>query len=91
MNLRRSLSNSFLPKRKVFVFLFVISLCLFPLIVITTIGATEREKRKPAWVDQDDEEVQVNVVKNKRLRSLRKNETETVISGVEYAQRLREL
>ncbi|XP_021722452.1 U3 small nucleolar RNA-associated protein 18 homolog [Chenopodium quinoa] len=45
------------------------------------------KQRKPAWMD--DEETVVNISKVNRLRKLRKEEDETVISGSAYVSRLR--
>uniref|UniRef100_A0A803L9F4 U3 small nucleolar RNA-associated protein 18 homolog n=1 Tax=Chenopodium quinoa TaxID=63459 RepID=A0A803L9F4_CHEQI len=46
------------------------------------------KQRKPAWMD-DEEETVVNISKVNRLRKLRKEEDETVISGSVYVSRLR--
>ncbi|XP_004485620.1 U3 small nucleolar RNA-associated protein 18 homolog [Cicer arietinum] len=46
-------------------------------------------KRKPVWVDEEEEKVTVNIAKVNRLRKLRKEEDENVISGSEYVSRLR--
>ncbi|XP_021762091.1 U3 small nucleolar RNA-associated protein 18 homolog [Chenopodium quinoa] len=46
------------------------------------------KQRKPAWMD-DEEETVVNISKVNRLRKLRKEEDETVISGSAYVSRLR--
>lgn len=46
-------------------------------------------QRKPAWADDEEEETVVNISKANRLRKLRKEEDETVISGSTYVQRLR--
>lgn len=45
--------------------------------------------RKPAWEDQDDFSLQVSLVDANRTKKLRETEDETIISGVEYEQRLR--
>ncbi|CAI8594712.1 unnamed protein product [Vicia faba] len=46
-------------------------------------------KRKPVWVDEEEEKVTVNIAKVNRLRKLRKEEDEALISGSEYVSRLR--
>ncbi|KAL1916838.1 uncharacterized protein VTP21DRAFT_5542 [Calcarisporiella thermophila] len=45
--------------------------------------------RKPAWHDSDDENLRISIASDKKLRKLRENEEEDVISGLEYEQRLR--
>lgn len=55
------------------------------------VGIVEEDgdkQRKPAWLD-DEEETVVNISKVNRLRKLRKEEDETVISGSAYVSRLR--
>ncbi|CAK8533942.1 unnamed protein product [Lathyrus sativus] len=49
----------------------------------------EALKRKPVWVDEEEEKVTVNIAKVNRLRKLRKEEDEDLISGSEYVSRLR--
>ncbi|KAL9110905.1 MAG: hypothetical protein Q9187_007993, partial [Circinaria calcarea] len=44
----------------------------------------------PAWVDSDDERISVSLASNPRLRKLRRNEGEDIVSGREYTKRLRE-
>ena len=44
---------------------------------------------KPAWEDSDDERLTVSLRDNARLRKLRNTEMEDVITGTEYAKRLR--
>ncbi|XP_057439566.1 U3 small nucleolar RNA-associated protein 18 homolog [Lotus japonicus] len=46
-------------------------------------------QRKPAWVDEEEENITVNIGKVNRLRKLRKEEDESLISGSEYVSRLR--
>ena len=46
--------------------------------------------RKPVWQDPDDEGVQINVANVSRLRKLRESESEAVLTGTEYQERLRE-
>ena len=43
----------------------------------------------PAWIDSDDERLQISLMAAPRLRKLRKFEGEDVISGTEYQRRLR--
>ncbi|KAM0861609.1 hypothetical protein ACQ4PT_045776 [Festuca glaucescens] len=45
--------------------------------------------RKPAWVDDEEDRTEVDIVKVARLRKLRKEADERVISGREYEARLR--
>ncbi|KAM0825063.1 hypothetical protein ACQ4PT_069804 [Festuca glaucescens] len=45
--------------------------------------------RKPAWVDDEEESTEVDILKVARLRKLRKEVDERVISGKEYEARLR--
>ncbi|CAM0944400.1 unnamed protein product [Alopecurus aequalis] len=45
--------------------------------------------RKPAWVDDEVDMTEVNIVKISRLRKLRKEAAERMISGREYETRLR--
>ncbi|CAI9117414.1 OLC1v1018806C2 [Oldenlandia corymbosa var. corymbosa] len=49
----------------------------------------ETVQRKPVWVDDEEEKVTVNIAKVNRLRKLRKEEDESVISGSAYESRLR--
>lgn len=44
---------------------------------------------RAAWVDSDDERLEISLVDNKRLRKLRVNAREDVVSGKVYAKRLR--
>ncbi|KAL9111202.1 MAG: hypothetical protein Q9227_004279 [Pyrenula ochraceoflavens] len=44
---------------------------------------------RPAWEDSDDERIQVSLASNPRLRKLRNQEAEDVVSGKEYIKRLR--
>ncbi|WJX17328.1 hypothetical protein P8452_07258 [Trifolium repens] len=46
-------------------------------------------QRKPVWVDEEEEKVTVNIASVNRLRKLRKEEDEKLISGSEYVARLR--
>ena len=43
-----------------------------------------------AWIDSDDERLRVSLASNTRLRKLRISESEDIISGTEYAKRLRQ-
>ncbi|KAL2935336.1 U3 small nucleolar RNA-associated protein 18-like protein [Bienertia sinuspersici] len=47
------------------------------------------KQRKPVWLDDEEEATVVNISKANRLRKLRKEEDETVISGTAYVSRLR--
>jgi len=49
-------------------------------------------KRPPiqAWEDPDDKEVEMDISKVARLRKLRKNKEETIVTGEEYQDRLKE-
>eukprot|EP01006_Ploeotia_vitrea_P052490 TRINITY_DN67692_c3_g1_i7.p1 TRINITY_DN67692_c3_g1~~TRINITY_DN67692_c3_g1_i7.p1 ORF type:complete len:566 (-),score=293.74 TRINITY_DN67692_c3_g1_i7:138-1763(-) len=47
------------------------------------------KSRKPAWQDEDDEQVVVNLSSVNRRRKLRSSEAEVAVSGAEYARRLR--
>ncbi|KAF9957939.1 U3 snoRNP protein [Modicella reniformis] len=44
---------------------------------------------KPAWVDADDKTLSISLKAVNRLKKLRKEESEDVINGVDYEQRLR--
>ncbi|KAJ1396546.1 WD40/YVTN repeat-like-containing domain superfamily [Sesbania bispinosa] len=46
-------------------------------------------QRKPVWVDEEEEKTTVNIAKVNRLRKLRKEEDENLISASEYVSRLR--
>ncbi|GAB5356116.1 hypothetical protein AAMO2058_000263400 [Amorphochlora amoebiformis] len=47
------------------------------------------KEAKPAWVDEHDEEVKVDISAHTRLRKLRDTETESEITGTELTARLR--
>ncbi|KZV22518.1 hypothetical protein F511_09040 [Dorcoceras hygrometricum] len=47
------------------------------------------KQRKPVWVDEEEGKVSINIAKVNRLRKLRKEEDESVISGSAYIARLR--
>lgn len=49
----------------------------------------ETWQKKPAWVDEEEENTIVNIAKVNRLRKLRKEEDESLISGADYVSRLR--
>lgn len=59
---------------------------------ITTIMAHEVDETgpKPAWVDSDDERLTVSLAGVKQLRKLRETEADDLVSGTEYARRLRQ-
>ncbi|KAI8011343.1 hypothetical protein LOK49_LG06G00341 [Camellia lanceoleosa] len=46
-------------------------------------------QRKPVWVDNEEDKTSINIAKVNRLRKLRKEEDESVISGSTYVSRLR--
>ncbi|KAL6963461.1 hypothetical protein U1Q18_012491 [Sarracenia purpurea var. burkii] len=46
-------------------------------------------QRKPVWVDELEEKISINIARVNRLRKLRKEENESVISGSSYVSRLR--
>ncbi|KAJ1692466.1 hypothetical protein LUZ63_009164 [Rhynchospora breviuscula] len=45
--------------------------------------------KRPAWVDEEEERTQVDIAKVNRLRKLRRDAEEQLISGSEYVERLR--
>lgn len=47
------------------------------------------KERIVVWVDEEEESASINIAKVNRLRKLRKEEEESVISGSEYVSRLR--
>ncbi|KAJ8561137.1 hypothetical protein K7X08_027327 [Anisodus acutangulus] len=49
----------------------------------------EKEERKPVWVDDEEEKTSIKIASVNRLRKLRKEEGEDVISGSTYVERLR--
>ncbi|CAA2958404.1 U3 small nucleolar RNA-associated protein 18 homolog [Olea europaea var. sylvestris] len=49
----------------------------------------ETKQRKPVWVDEEEEKASINIAKVNKLRKLRKEEDECVISGSSYVSRLR--
>nr|XP_010912007.1 U3 small nucleolar RNA-associated protein 18 homolog [Elaeis guineensis] len=53
------------------------------------IEEVREEEKKPAWVDDEEERTEVDIVKVSRLRKLRKEADERVISGPDYVARLR--
>ncbi|KAL6959846.1 hypothetical protein U1Q18_039996 [Sarracenia purpurea var. burkii] len=46
-------------------------------------------QRKPVWVDEQEEKISINIARVNKLRKLRKEENESVISGSSYVSRLR--
>lgn len=46
-------------------------------------------ERAPLWHDEDDDVVQVSLLKEKRTKKLRIEEDEDIISGSEFNKRLR--
>ncbi|KAJ9560021.1 hypothetical protein OSB04_005181 [Centaurea solstitialis] len=53
------------------------------------VNIDEHIERKPVWVDEEEEKTNINIAKINRLRKIRKEEDETVITGSEYVSRLR--
>eukprot|EP01018_Ginkgo_biloba_P008299 Gb_28754 [translate_table: standard] len=49
----------------------------------------EEPERKPAWIDEEEAETKVNITRVSRLRKLRNEEKEDLISGTDYVNRLR--
>ncbi|PKU64298.1 U3 small nucleolar RNA-associated protein 18 homolog [Dendrobium catenatum] len=49
----------------------------------------DSKERKPVWVDEEEERTEVNILSVRRLRKLRKEADEKLISGAEYVSRLR--
>ncbi|KAJ6399381.1 hypothetical protein OIU77_020014 [Salix suchowensis] len=47
------------------------------------------EERKAVWLDEEEEKTTINIAKVNRLRKLRKDEDESLISGSQYVSRLR--
>ncbi|KAG2719044.1 hypothetical protein I3760_03G249100 [Carya illinoinensis] len=54
-----------------------------------TNGEEETKQRKPVWADEEEEKTKINIAQVNRLRKLRKEEDESLISGSEYVSRLR--
>ncbi len=52
-------------------------------------GSDTSDERKPAWHDPDDDEMHINIASKSRLRKLRNEDDEEVVSAVEYQKRLR--
>lgn len=46
-------------------------------------------RKKAAWVDPDDNELDVSIASDRRLRKLRNSAVEDTVSGREYESRLR--
>lgn len=52
--------------------------------------ASQPSKRKPAWQDEEDDKLQINISDGaSRLRKLRREEDETAVTGAEFERRLR--
>lgn len=49
----------------------------------------ETKQRKPVWADEEEQKTKINIAQVNRLRKLRKEEDESLISGSEYVSRLR--
>lgn len=54
-----------------------------------TTEGQEKNQRKPVWVDDEEEKTNINIAKVNKLRKLRKEEDESIISGSAYVSRLR--
>ncbi|ONK72390.1 uncharacterized protein A4U43_C04F18930 [Asparagus officinalis] len=48
-----------------------------------------KAEREPVWVDEEEEKAEINILKVRRLRKLRKEAEEELISGKDYVARLR--
>ena len=44
---------------------------------------------RAAWIDSDDERLEISLVDSNRLKKLRKNGGEDIVTGKEYVKRLR--
>ncbi|XP_076921156.1 U3 small nucleolar RNA-associated protein 18 homolog [Bidens hawaiensis] len=53
------------------------------------VGEDDNINRKPAWVDEEEQKVNINISKVNRLRKMRKEEDESIVTGSEYVSRLR--
>ncbi|KAG8729513.1 hypothetical protein FRC12_020915, partial [Ceratobasidium sp. 428] len=51
--------------------------------------STPASRKKAAWVDPDDNQLDVSIASDRRLRKLRNSAAEDTISGREYESRLR--
>jgi len=49
----------------------------------------EKIEMTPAWFDDDDETLEINLTSVNRTKKLRETEQEITLSGVEYEKRLR--
>ncbi|CAH1447336.1 unnamed protein product [Lactuca virosa] len=56
---------------------------------IEIVATEDHAPRKPVWVDEEEEKTNINISKVNRLRKIRKDEDEKLISGSEYVSRLR--
>ncbi|KAK4105538.1 WD40 repeat-like protein [Parathielavia hyrcaniae] len=56
----------------------------------TVQAGQDQAEEAPAWEDSDDERLTVSLAGATRLRKLRQTEAEDVVSGTEYARRLRQ-
>lgn len=58
--------------------------------ILLPVNASDGEENDlPAWEDSDDDRLAVSLAGNPRLRKLRVNEDEDIVSGREYTKRLR--
>ncbi|KZT24383.1 WD40 repeat-like protein [Neolentinus lepideus HHB14362 ss-1] len=51
--------------------------------------AFHKSRKAPAWTDPDDQQIQVSLASDKRLRKLRDAPSEDLVGGREYERRLR--
>ncbi|KAL7584032.1 hypothetical protein Lser_V15G41759 [Lactuca serriola] len=56
---------------------------------IEIVATEDHAPRKPVWVDEEEEKTNINISNVNRLRKIRKEEDEKLISGSEYVSRLR--
>ncbi|KAI0222985.1 U3 snoRNP protein [Massospora cicadina] len=52
-------------------------------------GQVPVEEPKAAWVDEDDDDEEIGLLDNNRLKKLRTEEGENLVSGTDYQKRLR--
>lgn len=58
--------------------------------VYTSLKGKEPAKKKSLWTDEADENLSVSLQGTKRLRKLRTDAAEDVVSGAEYERKLRQ-
>ncbi|KAG9104678.1 hypothetical protein FRC06_000064 [Ceratobasidium sp. 370] len=52
-------------------------------------SSTSTSRKRAAWVDPDDNQLDISIASDRRLRKLRNSATESTLSGREYESRLR--